>query len=90
VRGWEVRTTNLEMLRCSGLVLGVEASASVWSDRRRVGRGIREGPAIGDALMGATKALQAGPRAERADMAYEMGVAERGVDVPTFVRQLNE
>jgi hypothetical protein len=84
VRGWEVRTTNLEMLRCSGLALGVEVSASVWSDRRRVGRGIRDGPAIGDALMEAVKALQTGARAERADMAYDMGVAEDKVDEPTF------
>ena len=76
MRGWEVRTTNLEMLRCSGLVLGVGASASVWSDRRRVGMGIRDGPAIGDALEGATKALQAGARDDRAAMAYEMGVVE--------------
>jgi hypothetical protein len=72
VRGCEVRTTSLEMLRCSGLAFGVEASASVWSDRWRVGRGIRDGPAIGDALMGAVRALQTGSRAERADMAYVM------------------
>lgn len=65
------------MLRCSGLALGVEASASVCSDRRKVGMGIRDGPAIGDALMEAVKALQTGARAERADMAYDMGVAER-------------
>ena len=84
MRGWEVRTTSLEMLRCSGLALGVEVSASVWSDRRRVGRGIRDGPAIGDALMGAVRALQTGARAERADMACEMGAGERGVDDPTF------
>ena len=59
------------MLRCSGLALGVEASASVCSDRRRVGMGIRDGPATDDALMGAVKPLQTGTRAERADMAYE-------------------
>ena len=72
------------MLRCSGLALGVEGSASVWSDRQRVGMGKRDGPAIGDALMGAVRALQTGARAERADMAYEMGVAEDKVDEPTF------
>jgi len=84
VRGWEVRTTSLEMLRCSGLALGVEVSASVWSDRRRIGMGRRDGPAIGDALMGAVRALQTGARAERADMAYDMGAAEDKVDDPTF------
>jgi hypothetical protein len=46
--------------------------------------GIRDGPAIGDALMGAGRALQTGARAERADMAYEMSVAEQEVDDPTF------
>jgi hypothetical protein len=46
--------------------------------------GIRDGPAIGDALMGAVRALQTGARAERADMAYEMGAGEREVDEPTF------
>jgi hypothetical protein len=46
--------------------------------------GKRDGPAIGDALMGAVRALQTGARAERADMAYDMGVAEDKVDEPTF------
>lgn len=84
MRGCEVRTTSLEMLRCSELALGVEASASVCSDRRRVGMGIRDGPATDDALTGAVRALQTGARAERAHMAYEMGVAELQVDEPTF------
>jgi len=46
--------------------------------------GIRDGPATDDALMGALRALHTGPRAVRADMAYQMGIAEFQVDEPTF------
>jgi len=46
--------------------------------------GIRDGPATDDALMGTVNALQTGARAERADMAYQMGIAELQVDEPTF------
>jgi hypothetical protein len=59
VRGWEVRTASLvvRVLSRGSLVLVV----SVWRERLEGMRGRRDGPAIGDARIGAFNALQIGP-----------------------------